>query len=63
MLKNSFKDTTQNTQMSEDADISMRRTAKENKFIGQKEQFKQIIKKQDANFLAKYAARFNLNNL
>jgi hypothetical protein len=40
ITKNSYKDAIQNTQLSEEMDVSMRRTAKENKFIGQKDKFK-----------------------
>ncbi|KAL4463405.1 hypothetical protein ABPG72_017126 [Tetrahymena utriculariae] len=44
------------------ADNLMRRTAKENKFLNQKEKLNELIKQEDINFVTKYAARFNLNN-
>lgn len=38
----------------------MRRTAKENKFMNQKDKIQEAAK-EDVNFITKHAARFNLN--
>jgi hypothetical protein len=39
----------------------MRKTAKENKFLNQKDKINELIQKEEMNYVNKYAARFQLN--
>lgn len=43
-------------------DTLMRRTAKEGKFIPNKEKIQDLSKIEDLTLISKYAMRFNLNN-